>query len=275
MRLFRFQQPFKQLNRLLTSFSVRTRIVVLALVPVAGFVANGFTYVSGENDVGTAFATVKRAGGLADASRDFKNAVASMRIIVKDFSATPSNELVTAYDQVHMLAVKSLDTIESTIDHRHADNIAALRRQVVNLKAIFKDLVQEQTTLGFDETAGLRGNLRRAGNAVERIINENMTWLDENEARKLMLSLLSMRHYEADYRLLQHELIRQQFLASYRTFTNTFAQIDGTPDMKAALENEVKNLRRHLRPMGRWLRACTSATRGDGHRQRAYAAESR
>jgi methyl-accepting chemotaxis protein len=241
MRLFRFQQPFKQLNRLLAFFSVRTRIVVLALVPVAGFIANGVTYVSGERDVATAFATVKRAGQLADASRDFENSVEAMRIAVKDFTAAPSKELETDYERANLLASQSLDTIESAIDHHANDNIVILRQQIATLQNMFKDLVREQTTLGYDENSGLRGNLRKAGNAVERIINENMTWLDENEARKLMLSLLSMRHHEADYRLLQHEMIRQQFLASYRTFTNTFAQIDGTPDMKAALENEVKN----------------------------------
>jgi hypothetical protein len=31
--------------------------------------------------------------------------------------------------------------------------------------------MQEQKTLGFDESSGLRRNLQVAGNAVERIIN--------------------------------------------------------------------------------------------------------
>jgi hypothetical protein len=63
MRFIQLSLPFNRLNRLLTSFSVRTRIVVLALVPVVGFLANGLTYVSGEGEVGTAFETVKRSGG--------------------------------------------------------------------------------------------------------------------------------------------------------------------------------------------------------------------
>jgi hypothetical protein len=33
---------------MLASVSVRTRIIVLALIPVAGFLANGVTYVSGD-----------------------------------------------------------------------------------------------------------------------------------------------------------------------------------------------------------------------------------
>src|SRR4029077_5403399 len=55
-----------RLHRLLTSVSVRSRIVVLALIPVVGFLANGLTYVSGEGDVGTAFDTVNQSAGLAD-----------------------------------------------------------------------------------------------------------------------------------------------------------------------------------------------------------------
>lgn len=127
------------------------------------------------------------------------------------------------------------------MERRNVDTIAALRHKVTDLKGLFNDLVREQETLGFDETTGLRGNLRRAGNAVERTINENMTWLDENEAKKLMMLLLVMRHHEADYRLLQHDLIRHQFHAAHKAFDDTFALVDGTPEMKSSLEAEVKN----------------------------------
>ena len=55
-----------------------------------------------------------------------------------------------------------------------------------------------------------------------------------------MMALLIMRHHEAEYRLNQSELTRQQFFAGYKQFTDTFAQIDGTPEMKDSLEHEVK-----------------------------------
>ena len=60
----------------LGSFPARTRFVVLALIPVAGFLANAVTYVSGEGDVSRAFATVTQSHALVDSSRDFKSAVA-------------------------------------------------------------------------------------------------------------------------------------------------------------------------------------------------------
>ncbi len=225
---------------LLTSISVRTRIIVLALVPVVGFLANGFTYFSGERDVGTAFETVKHSATLAGASRDFKSAIATLRIIVKDFSANPSENLVVSFQQAHALALQSLDTIAASIDRRHADNIVTLRKDVMALRDSFSELVREQKILGFDENSGLRNNLREAGNAVERIINENMTWLADADAGKLMMALLIMRNHEAEYRLNQSELAKLEFLAGYKKFTDTFALIDGTPEMKDALEHEVK-----------------------------------
>ena len=250
MRSINLLLPFNRLTRLLASFSVRTRIVVLAVIPVVGFLANGLTYVSGEGDVGTAFRTTERSGALADASRDFKSAVAAMQILVKDFNATPNNNLVVSFEQIHANALQSLDTIVAAIDQRHAQNIGALRKDVMELRENFNELVQEQKTLGYDEHSGLRGNLRNASNAVERIINENMSWLAETEANKLMMKLLAMRHHEATFRLDQTELTRQQFLASYKQFTDTFTQIDGTPEMKASLEDQVKT---YADTFARWI----------------------
>ena len=55
-----------------------------------------------------------------------------------------------------------------------------------------------------------------------------------------MMTLLTMRDHEAEYRLNPSELTKQQFLASYKKFTDIFALIDGTPEMKDSLEHEVK-----------------------------------
>jgi methyl-accepting chemotaxis protein len=240
MRFAKLSYSFNRLTRPLSAISVRTRIIVLALVPVVGFLATGLNYISGEREVGTAFETVKRSAALADASRDFKSAIAAIRIIVKDFNANPSDNMVISFEQEHGLALQSLDAIAASIDRRHAANIVALQKDVMALRETFTKLVREQRTLGFDEKSGLRNNLREAGNAVERIINENMTWLAETDTGKLMMALLIMRHHDAEYRLNQDELTKQQFFAGYKKFTDTFALIDGTPEMKDSLEQEVK-----------------------------------
>ncbi len=42
--------------------SVRMRIVVIALVPLIGFLANGFAFTTGEAEVDNAFESVQAAG---------------------------------------------------------------------------------------------------------------------------------------------------------------------------------------------------------------------
>lgn len=185
MRPIDLSLPFNRLPRMLASFSVRTRVVVLALIPVGGFLANGITYTAGEGDVGRAFRTLTHSTALADASRDFKSAVASMRIIVKDFSVNPDDNLVVGFGRAHSLALKALDALTASIDQNHADSIAGLRKDVMVLHQNFNELMREQKTLGYDNSSGLRGNLQSAGNAVERIINENMSGLAENRRHKI------------------------------------------------------------------------------------------
>jgi methyl-accepting chemotaxis protein len=250
MQLNLLSLPFNWLTRMLSSFSVRTRIVLLALIPVAGFVANGFTYTSGEGDVGRTFDTFTRSAAIADASRDFKSAVASMRIVVKDFNVKPNDSLVAGFEYACAVALRNLDTIETSVDKGHAESIAGMSRDLNALREAFNNLVREQNTLGFDESSGLRRQLQVAGNAVERIINDNMSRLPEADANKLMVTLLSMRHHEADFRVTESEVARQQFQQAYKAFTDIVRPISATPEMKASLEQVVKT---YTETFGKWV----------------------
>ncbi len=247
--LGKFSKPVNQLGRLLTSGSVRTRIVVLALIPVVGFIANVFSYVSGENDVGTAFETVSHSRTLADASRNFKIAIGAMRIAVKDFTDRP-HTLIDSFGQSQQLANTSLDVIEASSGNVRAGDIQALRKKLGVLKGNFDQMSAQQRILGYSESEGLRKQLRDAGNKIEHALNNNMTWLAEADATKLMMALLKMQHHEAEYRLSPLSLTQQQFLADYKEFTDTFANIDGTPEMKQSLELEVK---RYADSFAQWI----------------------
>jgi len=174
MRPLDLSLPFNRLARMLAFFPSEP----------ASFFWRSFTFTAGEGDVGRAFATVTHSTALADVSRDFKSAVASMRIIVKDFSVSPDNKLVVSFEKAHASALKALETLASSIDQRHTENIAGLRKALMSLHGNFNELLRERKTLGFDDASGLRKNLQVAGNAVERIINENMSGLAEADATR-------------------------------------------------------------------------------------------
>jgi methyl-accepting chemotaxis protein len=240
MRFINLSFLFSRPRRLLTSFSVRTRIIVLALVPVLGFVGNGLTYVTNERDVSAAFGTVNRAAALAAASYEFKEAIADMRIVVKDFSVTPNNGLIVTFTTLGSMALKKLDIIEASTEGVSANEIGMLRRELDQLRVNFKNLAAEQQTLGFSVDEGLRGQLRKAGNEVEYTVNKGMTWLADADRQKLILALFEMRTRETEYRLNGQDMTRAQFFAAYKAFTDAFNNVDGTSEMKDDLENEVK-----------------------------------
>ena len=256
MQLRRLSLPSNWLTRVVGSLSVRARIIVLALIPVAGFAANGLTYLSSESEVAAAFRTFKQSDMLADASRDFKTALTNMRMAAKDYATAPSPQLISAFESALSYALTDFSTIEVSVDDTQDHNIAKLRDDVIGLKTNFDVLVKKQQTLGYTETEGLRGKLRKAGDAVETIINENMSWLAEGDSNKLLMSLMLMRQHEAEYRLNPSELMRQLFVMAYKQFTHTFDNVDGTPEMKDKLNQEVKT---YADTFAQWIEASDAA----------------
>ena len=252
----RILPPLRGLFRLTGALSVRARIVALALIPLVGFLANGVTYVSGEGGVASAFNTSERARQLADASREFKIAVAAMRIAAKDFTVSPHGTLIDAFAASESDADKNLALIERSAGGMRSDDSAALRQTLTDLKGNFDKLVAEQRTLGFSEDEGLRKELRDTGNAIERAINANMTWLADADAQKLRMALLTMQHYESEYRLDPSDLNHQQFVGAHKSFTETFASVDGTPAMKQKLQTQVAH---YAEAFERWIAASDRA----------------
>jgi methyl-accepting chemotaxis protein len=228
---------FKSLN---SKISVRSRIVLIAVVPVIGFLTNGITFTTGETDVESAFRGARQATELADASEGFKAGLAAMRIGLRDFIANPDQDTIAAFDAGSSRASQSLRAIESAVSGDERFGLAALNKSIAAARDNFQTVKKEQENLGFTEAEGIRGRLNRAGATVEAIIDRELTWVAEEDARKLMISLLTMRRYEAEYRLTQAPAIRWQFLDEIAHFNTLFDSVDGAPEMRERLIGEVQ-----------------------------------
>jgi methyl-accepting chemotaxis protein len=228
------------LTNLIAAISVRTRIVAIALVPVFGIVVSGIAFSTGEADVERAFDKVNHASAVADASRDYKAALGNMRINARDFATHPSSDLVHAFDESAALARRSLATIENSLAGPEHEYLAGLRSQLETVVSRFRSLAAEQEKLGYAETDGIRGRLRDAASTVERIINQELPWLADDDAKKLLMSLLIMRRYEAEYRVSRLGFTLALFFDEFQKFTRTFANVDGSEQMKGELEKQVK-----------------------------------
>ena len=138
-----------------------------------------------------------------------------------------------------------------------------LKSQLEEIAAQFDDLARNQKILGFTESEGIRDGMTKAAAAVERIIHDDMSWMSEADAHKLLVSLLTMRRYEAEYRLTRSTLMQTMFFDEFKKFQDIVEDVDGADGLKQQLAEQVKSLQRHLRRMDRVHRQGRSAGRGD------------
>ncbi|HLH94332.1 MAG TPA: HAMP domain-containing protein, partial [Xanthobacteraceae bacterium] len=228
---------FKLLN---SKVSVRTRIVAIAVIPVIGFLANSFAFMSGEEMVEKAVVSVSEATMLAEASGGLKAGIAAMRIGLRDFVARPSQESIAAFDAGSRQASQNLETIAHGLSADQRPTLTALNRSIGDAQEIFRSVKAEQEALGFTEMDGVRGRLNQAGLAIEHLINEDLSWVADEDARKLLISLQTMRRFEAEYRLTRVPAIRWKFLDEVTHFNALFDSVDGAPEMREQLTNQIR-----------------------------------
>jgi len=223
-----------------SKLSVRARIIVLGVIPVIGFLANGIAFMVGDTEVGRAFDSVQRYTQVADASRDLKTGLLIMRAATTQYVARPTDKEVADFTDGQELAMRSLERIAAMLGASAQDVITPLRITVRDLKTSFESLVNEQKSLGYDDSHGITAELTVASSAVERIIHQDLSWVADGDARKMLMSLLTMRRDEIAYRLTRSRASEKHFLDEVRNFNALFESVDGAPSMKQKLNDEVK-----------------------------------
>src|SRR6202166_5125342 len=160
-----------------SKLSVRARIIVLGVIPVIGFLANGMAFMVGDVEVGRAFDSVQRYTRVADASRDLKTGLLIMRAATTEYVARPSDKVVADFTDGQELAMKSLERIAATLGASAQDVVTPLRITVRDLTTSFESLGNEQESLGYGDTQGITAELTAASGAVERIIHQDLSWV--------------------------------------------------------------------------------------------------
>jgi methyl-accepting chemotaxis protein len=222
------------LERLASRLSVRTRIALIALAPVWGFLVIGAAYVSGEREVAAAFDSVRRSAALSAASRDFKSALAEMRVNAKDYAGQPRLDYMKAFEEALALAREKIASI-AALNGVERDELEQITAALDKLKSDFADLVKAQELLGVQESDGIRGMLRETAAGIEKIIHEDTSSMNELDAQRLLASLLLMRNYEAEYLVTRDQTSSYKFYGALATFEQTLGGVTGS----VALKNRI------------------------------------
>jgi methyl-accepting chemotaxis protein len=225
---------------MLNRVSVRSRIIMLAVIPVIGLLVNGIVFATSKSDVEQAFQTAEDASDLADVSREFGGALSTIGVRIRDFASRPSQDLIKSFEAAHATAVRTLAVIEATIGATAKITLVPLKEQLSEISAQFADLTHRQEILGFTEAEGIRSRMTKTATAVEFIIHEDMSWVSEAEAQKLLVSLLIMRRYESEYRLVRSTMLRVAFFEEFMNFNKLLNGIVAADIKKAQLAERVK-----------------------------------
>jgi methyl-accepting chemotaxis protein len=231
---------FLPFRRFRMTLSVRARIAVLALIPVVGFVANGLNFMSSEDTVERAFDSVRRAATLAEASRDFKGALATMQASARDMATRPARELIKDFEDAYDVALDGLDRAVAAQPSERA-SIDTLRVDVSALLAKFVDLQKLQESFGLTDSEGFRGRMVAGMAGVERVINSGLPELSDADAKRLLFSLVVMRRLEADYRLNRYQYLQQIFDAERQKFDEALDEVAAPEAVKTQLRARVKS----------------------------------
>ncbi len=229
-------------SRLVRALSVRTRILLIALIPVLGLAATGAAFMAGQREVTDAFERYRHADATAAASHSLKEAISKMRIAARDFATDPSDDTIKDFETASLQARDNLAFIERSLEEAERLRIAWIPDRLKEIGIRFSTVVLDQRKLGFSENDGLRRQLHDTGVAVERVINQGIAWLGEDEARKLLVSLLMMRRYEAEQRIKSTSTSYTLFFAEYENFANTIKGVAATAEQRADMESRVKAL---------------------------------
>jgi methyl-accepting chemotaxis protein len=229
--------------QIFSRLSVRARVVVLGVIPVVGFLAIGIGLFTGDAEVGSAFDSVHRNTEVADASRNLKTGLLMMRAATTDFVAHPADAQVKYFNDGQDLAMRCLDRLEAALVTGQQDTLTPLRITVRNLKTSFGSLVSEQRSLGFNDSEGETADLIAASKGVEAIIHDDLSWVADTDRGQMLVSLLTMRRYDIEYRLKHDEAVEGRFLDETRHFKEMFESVDGAPAMKEKLDKAVQTYR--------------------------------
>jgi methyl-accepting chemotaxis protein len=238
--------------RIMAGVSVRVRIIALAVIPVAGFLINGIAFTVGEYEVEQAHKASQRAADLADTSREFKSSLIQMRVRTRDFAARPSPELIKGFEESHTAGQRTLSALEQSVSAATRQKLAPLHGNLKEMASQFDELTQNQRILGYTESEGVRARMTRAGATVERLIHEDMSWLGESDAQKLLISLLTMRRFESEYRLTRSTLMQNVFANEFNAFQKLLDGIVAADVMKEQLKQQVKN---YIDTFAEWVAA--------------------
>ena len=246
MNFKRMISPLSQIasrvSRFMPSLSVRARIIILAVTPLIGFTVIGFSFVSGERAVEHAFESMKTASSVAEASRDLRSNINSLRAAAKEFSAGGGQDKIGDFEERYIRAQIGIKLIEQSKEIADQKQLGVLNSRLADMKEKFDALEKAQQKIGLTPSQGLQKKIRTTSTSIEQVVNQGIPWLAEDDQRRLMMPLATMLRHETDYRYTLNSLPSSQFTQDYNTFKKELESVNALPEKASEADALKKEL---------------------------------
>ncbi|MCZ8315603.1 methyl-accepting chemotaxis protein [Phreatobacter sp.] len=216
------------------SLSIRMRIALLALVPIAGVFAAGGAAWYGQKAGAQAFEAYEGFSGLATDAARVRAAVRDLRFAAVDYAERYTEAATTNFSRARMEAMLALG------EARRKPQAASLQGEIEqSLKQLGEagsafDLVRVTIeTLGTDDTSGLTGRMNESVKMLEdqsRRVAQNF-----DDGAGILEQVLQMRRHEKDFMLRGLDSDLEAFRQARTKFINEVNRSVVAPATKAEL----------------------------------------
>ncbi len=216
------------------ALSIRLRIALLALVPIAGVLAAGAAAWYGQRAAGEAFHSYEAYAGLATDAARVRAGVRDLRYSAIDFAERYNPDAERQFAQARVEAMMALRQIRSKPQAgAFVSDIDKALGQLGDAQQVFGFATATIGELGMTETTGLTGKMNESVQQLEVLSRRVAQNFDDGAG--ILEQVLQMRRHEKDFIIRGEEQDLEMFRQARTKFVNEVSRSVIAPAMKAEL----------------------------------------
>jgi methyl-accepting chemotaxis protein len=216
------------------ALSIRLRIALLALVPIAGVLAAGAAAWYGQRAAAEAFVSYEAYAGLATDATRVRASVRDLRYSAIDFAERYNPEAEKTFAQARVEAMMALRQIRAkAAAAAFAGDIDKAISQLGDAQQVFGFATATIGELGMTETTGLTGKMNESVQQLEVLARRVAQNFDDGAG--ILEQVLQMRRHEKDFIIRGEETDLELFRQARTKFVNEVSRSVIAPAMKSEL----------------------------------------
>ncbi len=216
------------------ALSIRLRIALLALVPIAGVLAAGAAAWYGQRAAAEAFVSYEAYAGLATDATRVRASVRDLRYAAIDFAERYNPEAEKQFAQARVEAMMALRQIRSKPQAAaFASDLDKAISQLGDAQQVFGFATATIGELGMTETTGLTGKMNESVQQLEVLARRVAQNFDDGAG--ILEQVLQMRRHEKDFIIRGDEQDLELFRQARTKFVNEVSRSVIAPAMKSEL----------------------------------------